>query len=82
MLYCALFCVHYSFSIVLMGEERACCFAKCVILCLMIGVRLLNAVPRACLQFVIVVFPDLTHYFELVVVVCMDWLSTSKNIRR
>ena len=30
--------------------------------------RLFLAVPRGCLQFVIVVFPDLTHYFLLKIV--------------
>ena len=36
-------------------EQRACCVAQCCV-----------ALPRdstGCLQFVILVFPDLTHYF-------------------
>ena len=31
--------------------------------CLVIMVWLFRAVPQVCLQFVIVVFPDHTHYF-------------------
>ena len=32
--------------------------------CLVMIERLFLAVPRGCLQFVIVVFPDHTHYFS------------------
>ena len=32
--------------------------------CLVMVERLFLAVPRGCMQFVIVVFPDHTHYFS------------------
>ena len=43
------------------GEERADCFALFVFLVSRVVERLFLAVPRGCLQFVIVVFPDHTH---------------------
>ena len=50
------------------GEERAGCFALLCLssLCLVIVVWLFLTVPRVCLQFVIVVFPDHTHLLFLV----------------
>ena len=56
MFWCALLCVHSSFAII------SGCFAlSCW--CLIIVVWLFLTVPSVCLQFVIVVFPDHTHYF-------------------
>ena len=57
---CAFLCVYFRFAIILMGRELV------VLLCLsswylVIVVLLFLAVPRVCLQFVIVVFPDHTH---------------------
>ena len=60
---CTLLCVLSSFAIILMGEERAGCFVLCVFL---VSIGCCVALPRdatGCLQFVIVVFPDHTHYF-------------------
>ena len=56
----ALFCVHSSFAIILMGKRELvalCCLSSW---CLMFVKWLFLAVPRVCLQFVIVVFPDHT----------------------
>ena len=61
---CVLFSVHSSFAINSMGEERADCFAFFVFRCLLIVVWLFLTIPLVCLQFVIVVFPDHTHYFQ------------------
>ena len=59
----ALLCVHYSLAIILVGKRE-----MVALLCLSSGylvivVGLFLAVPRVCLQFVIMVFPDHTHYF-------------------
>ena len=56
---CALLCVHSSFAIILIGKRKL----VALLLCLpdMIFVLLFFTVPRVCLQFVFVVFPDHTH---------------------
>ena len=63
---CALLYDHSSFAIISMGNrERAGCFAFFwSSWCLVIVVWLFLTMPRVCLQFVIVVFPDPTHYFS------------------
>ena len=43
------------------GEERAGCLLNLSSWCLVMVERLFLAVPRCCLRFVIVVFPDHTH---------------------
>ena len=50
-----LYCNHLD------GEERADCLLILSSWCLVMVERLCIAVPRGCLQFVIVVFPDHTH---------------------
>ena len=50
-----LFCNHPD------GEERAGCFALFVFLVSHDCCVALSQVPRVCLQFVIVIFPDHTH---------------------
>ena len=63
---CALLCVHSSFAIILIGKgERAGCFALFVFMVSRVGVWLFLTMPRVCLQFVIVVFPDDTHVLFL-----------------
>ena len=47
------------------GEERAGCFAVLSSWCLVIVVWLFLTVPRVCLQFVNVAFPDHTHLLFL-----------------
>ena len=44
-----------------MGSRELVALLYLSSMCLVIVVRLLLAVPRVCLQFVIVVFPDHTH---------------------
>ena len=62
---CAMFCctlvnVHSSFAIILMGKRELVALLSLSSWCLMVVVRLFLAVPRGCLQFVIVLFPDHT----------------------
>ena len=59
---CALLYVHSSFAIIVMGKRELVAS-----LCLSSGglvsvVSLFLAMPRVCLQFVIVVFPIHTHF--------------------
>ena len=59
---CALFYVHSSIAIILMGEEREqVALLNLSSWCLVMVEWLFLAVPGGCLQFVIVVFPDHTH---------------------
>ena len=70
---CALFCVHISFAIILMGKrerererERELVALLCLSSwCLVIVVWLFLTMPRVRLQFVIVVFPDHNHFIFL-----------------
>ena len=65
---CALLCNHLD------GEERAVCFVLLCLSswCLGIVVWLFVTIPRVCLQFVILVFPDHSHL--LVLMVCLETL--------
>ena len=62
------FVLHYFMSIlafqsiILMGKRELVAFLSLSSLCLVSVVWLFLAVPWVCLQFVIVVFPDHTHY--------------------
>ena len=58
---CALLCVHSSFAIILMGKRELVALLCLSSLCLVIVVWLFLAMPRVCMQFVIVVLPDHTH---------------------
>ena len=63
MLCCELLCVHSIFAIILMGKRKLVallCLSSC---CLVIVVWLFLTIPLVCLQFVILLFPDHTHYF-------------------
>ena len=67
---CSLFCctllhVHSSIAVVLMGKRELIALLNLSSWCLVVVGRLFLAVPRGCQQFVIVVFPDHTHYFGL-----------------
>ena len=57
---CTLLCVHSSFAITLMGKRELIALLCLSSWCLVIVVWIFT-VPRVCLQFVIVVFPDLTY---------------------
>ena len=58
---CTLLYVHSSIAIILMGKRELIALLNLSSLCLVMVERLFLAVPRGCLQFVIVVIPDHTH---------------------
>ena len=64
---CTLLYVHSSIAIILMGKRELIALLNLSSWCLVMVERLFLAVPRGCLQFVIVVFPDHTHFFDLVI---------------
>ena len=68
---CSMFCctllyVHFSIAIILMGKRELIALLNLSSWCLVMVERLFLTVPRGCLQFVIVVFPDHTHLLLLV----------------
>ena len=62
---CKLLYVHSSIAIILMGKRELIALLNLSSWCLVMVEWLLLAVPRGCLQFVIVVFPDHTHLLFL-----------------
>ena len=67
---CSMFCcmllyVHSSIASILMGKRELIALLNLFSLCLVMVEQLFLAVPRGCLQFVIVVFPDHTHLLFL-----------------
>ena len=63
---CSMFCcmvlyVRSSIAIILIGKRELVALLNLSSWCLVMVERLFLAVPRGCLQFVIVVFPDHTH---------------------
>ena len=69
---CSMFCctllyVHFSIAIILMGKRELIALLNLSSWCLVMVEQLFLAVPRGCLQFVIVVFPDHTHLLFLLV---------------
>ena len=67
---CSMFCctllyVHFSIAIILMGKRELIALLNFSSWCLVMVERLFLTVPRGCLQFVIVVFPDHTHLLFL-----------------
>ena len=58
---CTLLYVHSSIAIILMGKRELIALLNLSSWCLVKVERLFLAVPRGCLQFVIVVLPDHTH---------------------
>ena len=66
MLSCRLFiAVHFSIAIILMGKRELIALLNLSSWGLLMVERLFLAVPRGCLQSVIVVFPDHTHLLFL-----------------
>ena len=68
---CSMFCctllyVHFSIAIILMGKRELIALLNLSSWCLVMVERLFLTVPRGCLQFVIVVFPDHTHLLFLI----------------
>ena len=78
MLCCALLCVHSSFAIILMGKGELVALLCLSSWCLMIVEWLFLKATRACLQFVIVVFPDHTDLLFLQLrLICHSYTSVS-----
>ena len=65
---CMLLYVRSSIAIILMGKRELVALLNLSSWCLVMVERLFLAVPRGCLQFVIVVFPDHTHLLFLIAV--------------
>ena len=63
LLYVILF--HSSIAIILMGKRELVALLNLSSWCLVMVMRLFLALPRGCLRFVIVVFPDHTHLLFL-----------------
>ena len=68
---CSMFCctllyIHSSIAIILMGKRELIALLNLSSWCLVMVERLFLAMPRGCLQFVIVVFPDHTHLLFLI----------------
>ena len=68
---CSMFCctllyVHFSIAIILMGKRELIALLNLSSWCLVMVERLFLTVPRGCLQFVMVVFPDHTHLLFLI----------------
>ena len=75
---CSMFCctllyVHFSIAIILMGKRELIALLNLSSWCLVMVERLFLTVPRGCLQFVIVVFPDHTHLLFLIEMI--KWFS-------
>ena len=62
---CLLLYVRSSIAIILMGKRELVALLNLSSLCLVMVEWLFLAVPRGCLQFVIVVFPDHIHLLLL-----------------
>ena len=63
---CSMFCctllyIHSSIAIILMGKRKLIALLNLSSWCLVMLERLFLAMPRGCLQFVIVVFPNHSH---------------------
>ena len=79
---CSMFCctllyVHSSVAIILMGKRELIALLNLSSWCLVMVERLFLAVPRSCLQFVIVVFPDHTHLLFLKLLALMKVFKIS-----
>ena len=76
---CTLLCVHFSIAIILMGKRELIALLNLSSWCHVMVERLFLGVPRVCLQFVIVVFPDHTHFLFLVRVFYLLLFSILKS---
>ena len=76
---CMLLYVRSSIAIILMGKRELVALLNLSSWCLVMVERLFLAVPWGCLRFVIVVFPDHTHYFLCVSVCLFDCLPPSQQ---
>ena len=66
---CSMFCCALLAIIILMGKRELVALLSLSSWCLVIVVWLFFAVPWVCLQFVIVVFSDHTHFFKIILII-------------
>ena len=64
---CVLLYVHSSIAIILMGKRELVALLNLSAWCLVMVGWLFLPVPRVCLRFMIVVFPDHTHLLFLLI---------------
>ena len=84
---CSMFCwtllyVHSSIAIILMGKIELIALLNLSSWCLVMVERLFLAVPRGCLQFVIVVFPDHTHLLFLASRMHVESLGKPRDVNK
>ena len=79
---CMLLYVHSSIAIILMGKRELIALLNLSSWCLVMVERLFLAMPRGCLRFVIVVFPDHTHllFFKVCLALCSGETKDSANL--
>ena len=69
---CMLLYVHSSIAIILIGKRELIALLNLSSWCLVMVGQLFLAVPRGCLQFMIVVFPDHTHLLFQIILAVME----------
>ena len=69
--------MHSSIAIILMGRRELVVLLNLSFWCLVMVERLFLTVPRGCLRFVIVVFPDQTHLLFLIFIAGRSSAMTS-----
>ena len=75
---CTLLFVHSSIAIILMGKRELVALLNLSSWCLVMVEWAFLAVPWGSLRFVIVVFPDHTHYFSSkfrCAILCSVWIN-------
>ena len=77
---CTLFCVLSSIAFILMGKRELVALLNLSSWCLVMVEWLFLVVPRGCLWFVIVVFPDLSFFLSLLVRSYMSITPGSANL--
>ena len=75
---CTLLYVHSSIAIILMGKRELIALLNLSSCCLVMVEHLFLAMPRDCLQFVIVVFPD--HTYLLFLITINSQINANKNV--
>ena len=80
---CSMFCctllyVHSSIAIILIGKRELVALLNLSSWCLVMIEQLFLVVPRGCLRFVIVVFPDHTHLLFLGTQPCNNFMKITK----
>ena len=78
---CTLLYVHSSIAIILMGKRELIALLNLSSWCLVMVERLFLTVPRGCLQFVIVVFPDHTHLLFLLCCKIQEHMITNNVLK-